>query len=80
MEAEVGGDPEPAQAAALPAPPVRRRAGEALSPREFWLDHISQRVPVVIEGHLEERAWKARKWTNDYMSYHAVLGSSHMDA
>lgn len=45
----------------------------SLSPRTFWLDYVSQRKPALIEGHLQQKEWKAsRKWTNDYLMCEAV--------
>ena len=59
--------------AADESPAIQEVYVESLSPRTFWLDYVSQRKPVLIEGHLQQKEWKAsRKWTNDYLMRKAV--------
>ena len=62
-----------AEASEPGAPAVDRMLPDGLTPRLFWEAFVSRREPVLIEGHLEERAWKpTSKWTNSYMRSHAV--------
>lgn len=50
---------------------------EGLTPRQFWLEYVSQRKPVHIDGHLQQREWKAtRKWTNEYLARAGVMSSA----
>ena len=70
---EHGSISEAGEASEPSGPSVERTEGEFLSPRQFWLEFVLERKPVLIDGHLPERSWKAtRKWTDDYMWKHAV--------
>jgi len=39
-----------------------------LDPKTFWQKYVSQRKPVLIDGHLSDAGWKASaKWDDDYL-------------
>ena len=63
------------------APTVKRDHARYLTPRNFWLDHIMKRQPLVIGGHPQEKAWKvSRKWTDNYMTNHEVQATLPLHA
>ena len=72
-DGQAGSTAEAAEASEPGAPSVDRMLPDGMTPMLFWEASVSRREPVLIEGHLEERAWKpTSKWTNSYMRSHAV--------
>ena len=54
-------------------------AVEGLTPKRLWQDHVSQRKPALIQGHLQQKEWKAsRTWTNEYLVTMAVSQTAEM--
>ena len=53
--------------------PVPVVAVEDLTPKRLWQDYASQRKPVLIQGHLQQKEWKATdRWTNEHLLKTAV--------
>lgn len=44
------------------------RVSSKITPQDMWEQYVSQRRPVVLDGHLTDPEWQGSKWTNlDYL-------------
>lgn len=50
-----------------------------LSPERFWREHISQRKPLLIHGHLQDSQFRASRWTNEYLRSRAVRPNAKLN-